>query len=99
MSPGTAPGEWRPTPPDYTVAWGREWGDVTPFAIASPAAFLPPPPPALNSPEYAAALNQVESLGTANSTTRTPDSTAGLAAGDAVGNAVFHQVMGPSSGR
>ena len=36
---------------------------------------MPPPPPALNSPEYAAALNQVESLGAANSTTRTPDET------------------------
>jgi membrane-associated phospholipid phosphatase len=73
--PGTAPGQWRPTPPTYTVAWGPEWGDVKPFAIASPTAFLPPPPPALNSPEYAAALNQVESLGALNSTTRTPDET------------------------
>jgi hypothetical protein len=73
--PGTAPGQWRPTPPDYTVAWGPEWGQVTPFAVASPAAFLPPPPPALTSPEYAAAQNQVESLGAINSTTRTPDQT------------------------
>jgi membrane-associated phospholipid phosphatase len=73
--PGTAPGQWRPTPPDYTVAWGPEWGQVKPFAIASPAAYLPPPPPALDSPEYAAALNQVESLGAQDSTTRTPDET------------------------
>jgi hypothetical protein len=73
--PGTAPGQWRPTPPDYTVAWGPEWGQVTPFAIASPAAYQPPPPPALTSPEYAAAQNQVESLGAVNSTTRTPDQT------------------------
>ncbi len=73
--PGTAPGQWRPTPPNYTVAWGPDWGNVKPFAIASAAAYLPPPPPALNSPEYAAALNQVESLGAANSTARTPDET------------------------
>ena len=26
--PGTAPGEWRPTPPTYQVAWGPEWGQV-----------------------------------------------------------------------
>jgi hypothetical protein len=73
--PGTAPGQWRPTPPDYTVAWGPEWGQVKPFAITSPAAYLPPPPPDLTSSEYAAGLNQVESLGALNSTTRTPDET------------------------
>ena len=43
--PGTAPGQWRPTPPDYSVAWGPEWGQVTPFAIPSaqpvPAASAP----------------------------------------------------------
>jgi PAP2 superfamily len=73
--PGTAPGEWRPTPPDYTVAWGPNWGQVTPFAIPSTQQFLPPPPPALNSPAYAAALNLTESLGAKNSSTRTPRDT------------------------
>ena len=70
--PGTAPGQWRPTPPDYSVAWGPNWGQVTPFAIPSTQQFLPPPPPALNSPAYAAALKMTESLGAENSTTRTP---------------------------
>jgi hypothetical protein len=69
--PGKAPGQWRPTPPDFTVAWGPEWGKVTPFAIPAAAQFLPPPPPALNSAAYAAALNQVKSLGAKDSTTRT----------------------------
>jgi hypothetical protein len=74
--PGTAPGDWRPTPPTYQVAWGPEWGQVETFAITKPAsAFLAPPPPALNSREYAAALNQVESLGALHSKTRTPDQT------------------------
>ena len=69
--PGTAPGQWRPTPPTYQVAWGPEWGQINTFAISKPAsAFVAPPPPALNSPEYAIALNQVESLGALNSTTR-----------------------------
>ena len=73
--PGAAPGQWRPTPPDYTVAWGPDWGNVKPFAIARPAAYLPPPPPALTSSAYAAALNQVKSLGALHSTSRTPDET------------------------
>ena len=73
--PGTAPGQWRPTPPDYSVAWGPEWGQVAPFAIPSAKQFLPPPPPALNSPAYAAALNMTESLGAKNSTMRTPRET------------------------
>jgi hypothetical protein len=69
--PGTVPGQWRPTPPDYSVAWGPEWGQVTPFAIPSAKQFLPPPPPALNSRAYAAAVKLTESLGAKNSTTRT----------------------------
>ena len=74
--PGTAPGQWRPTPPTYQAAWGPEWSRVGTFAVTRPAtSFLPPPPPALNSPEYAAALEQVESLGALDSTTRTADQT------------------------
>ena len=37
--------------------------------------FRPAPPPALTSPEYASALNEVQSLGSATSTTRTADQT------------------------
>ena len=73
---GTAPGQWRPTPPTYQDAWGPESSGVKTFGITRPASsYLPPPPPALNSPEYAAALNQVESLGALDSTTRTADQT------------------------
>jgi membrane-associated phospholipid phosphatase len=50
--------------------------DVKPFAMTSASQFLPPPPPALDSAQYAAELNQVESLGAVNSTTRTSDQTA-----------------------
>jgi hypothetical protein len=73
--PGTAPGQWRPTPPDYSVAWGPSWGQVTPFAIPSAKQFLPPPPPALNSRAYASALNLTEVLGAKNSKVRTPQET------------------------
>ena len=72
---GTDPGQWRPTPPDFRNAWGPAWGQVTTFAIRSLARSFLPRLPRLNSPAYAAAVNQVESLGAADSTTRTADQT------------------------
>ncbi len=74
-TPGTAPGQYQLTPPTYTPALDPQWAQLTPFAMTSDTQFQPPPPPALNSPEYAAALNKTESLGAINSTTRTPDQT------------------------
>ena len=72
-TPGTAPGAWRPTPPTYEVAWGPNWGQVNTFGVTSSISnFQPPPPPALNSAAYAAAYDQVKSLGAINSKTRTP---------------------------
>ncbi len=72
---GTEPGQWRPTPPKYLPATAPQWGDVRPFAIPRAGDFRPGPPPALTSSEYAAALNEVESLGASDSTARTPDQT------------------------
>lgn len=77
-TPGTLPGQWRPDPFHPTQkAWGPGWGTVTPFAIGSTSSFIDAltPPPALNSPEYTAAFNQVKSYGALNSTTRTVDET------------------------
>jgi hypothetical protein len=77
-TPGTLPGQWRPDPYHPTQkAWGPGWGTVTPFAIGSTAQFVNAltPPPALNSPEYTAAYNQVKSYGALNSTTRTAEQT------------------------
>ena len=48
---------------------------VTPFALTSATQFLPAPPPALSSAEYAAGLNEVKELGSATSATRTADQT------------------------
>ncbi|MDQ3042224.1 MAG: vanadium-dependent haloperoxidase, partial [Acidobacteriota bacterium] len=48
---------------------------VTPFALTSSTQFLPAPPPALSSTEYAASLNAVREIGSASSATRTPDQT------------------------
>jgi hypothetical protein len=72
---GTEPGVRVPTPPANAPALDPQWGQVTPFTLASGSQFRPGPPPALTSPEYTAVLNQVESLGGANSTIRTPEQT------------------------
>jgi hypothetical protein len=74
-TPGSDPGDWQPTAPDFTPAWGPGWGKVTPFSDLKVSDFIPDPPPALDSPEYTAAFNEVKSLGEADSSTRTADQT------------------------
>jgi len=73
--PGTNPGDYRPTPPNFPTPVFTNWGTVTPFVLNSGSQFRPAPPPPITSPAYAAALNQVESLGQNSSTTRTADET------------------------
>jgi hypothetical protein len=70
-----APGQWHPTPPDFTPATNAHVPSVTPFATSGPSQFAPPPPPALTSGEYAAAFNETKAIGSVNSTTRTADQT------------------------
>ena len=74
-TPGTDPGMWQPTPPGYLPAAAPQWADLDPFALLSPDQFLPEGPPELTSREYAKALKQVQSLGDADSTLRTPEQT------------------------
>ncbi|OKI16292.1 hypothetical protein A6A25_13020 [Saccharothrix sp. CB00851] len=77
---GTEPGEWRPT--GRPEAATPHWGQVKMFTATSAAQFRPPLPGGyatlpelLASPEYAAQVNEVESLGSATSTTRTAEQT------------------------
>ena len=72
---GTEPGDWQPTPPAFLPPLLPQWPYVKPFAMASADQFRPPPPPALSSEEYAAAFQQVQEIGAANSATRTTDET------------------------
>ena len=72
---GTRPGSYRPTPPKFAAPAYTSWGKVTPFVLAQPQQFRPAAPPAVTSARYAAALDEVRSLGRASSTTRTADET------------------------
>jgi PAP2 superfamily len=69
------PGNWQETSPGPYPGFAvfTNFSGVTPFALTSSTQFLPAPPPALTSAEYAAALNEVKQLGSATSTTRTAD--------------------------
>ena len=69
-------GHWQPDPLNPTQqAWGPAWGNVSTFRLPSVSPFMPPPPPALSSQQYADAFNEVKELGSLNSATRTPEQT------------------------
>jgi PAP2 superfamily protein len=73
--PGTAPGDYQPTPPNFPTPIFTTWGQVTPFVLGRGDQFRPAPPPPLTSHAYTAAINEVQSLGSQTSTTRTPEQT------------------------
>ncbi len=72
--PGGPPGQYELTP-ETTSALDPQWGQVTPWAMTSSTQFQPPPPPALDSAQYAADFNRTKSLGGTVSSTRTADQT------------------------
>jgi hypothetical protein len=77
--PGNAPGNWQPTPPDNLAAAFPQWGNVTPFALTQANQITGLSGiisiPNLDSPEYAAAYNEVKEIGSATSETRTAEQT------------------------
>ena len=72
-------GKWRQDPISLIpLALGAHWGEVTPFVLESASQFRTPPPPAMGSPEYAAAYDEVKRLGgdgVVTPTERTPEQT------------------------
>ena len=72
---GNAPGQWRPTPPDYLPPVEVQWAFLKPFALLGPAQFRPLGPPAVNSIAFWDAKSVLVSLGSARSTSRTPEQT------------------------
>jgi hypothetical protein len=75
LAPGTAPGEYRPTPPNFPAAVFTHWPAVTPFLLRRADEFRPAPYPSLPGSRYAAATNEVKLLGQDTSTARGADQT------------------------
>jgi membrane-associated phospholipid phosphatase len=73
--PGTLPGDYQLTPPNFAPADFTQWPQVTPFALQRAGEFRPGPPPALTSATYTEVFNEVKSLGFIDSTTRTTEQT------------------------
>jgi PAP2 superfamily len=74
-TPGSGPGVWIPTPPAFLPAAAPEAAYVQPFALNSPSQFRAEPPPELTSDTWTRDYNEVKSLGSATSTTRTAEQT------------------------
>jgi hypothetical protein len=53
----------RPSHDEIPLALGAHWAEVTPFVLDSAEQFRIPPPPALDSAEYAEAFDEVQRLG------------------------------------
>ena len=77
--PPALPGLWQSAPvpagqPPQVAAF-VQFANVEPFALLTPTQYLPRRPPLLSSAEYAADLEQVKSLGSTISVTRTDEQT------------------------
>jgi hypothetical protein len=72
-TPGTGPGDYQLTPPNFAPAVLPGWGNVTPFALTRGAQFRLSPPKFLDltSNRYTADYNEVKAIGELNSATRT----------------------------
>ena len=75
-TPGTAPGDWQPTPPAFASPLLPQWPDVRPWTMTDGDQFRPAAPPKLTSGRYARDFEQVRQLGSVDSTVRTADQTA-----------------------
>lgn len=72
---GANPGDWNPTFPDFSGAYGPHWGNLRPWTMTHGSQFRPDAPPTLDSQRYVDDFNQVKELGARNSATRTADQT------------------------
>jgi membrane-associated phospholipid phosphatase len=67
------PGLWQPTPPGFVPYLLPQWGFVAPFAMPKSDAFRPLGPPDLESARFLEDLNEVQAIGAASGSTRTPE--------------------------
>jgi hypothetical protein len=71
---GTSPGQWRSL--TNTPMPNPQLATMVPFAMTSPTQFRTAGPPALTSAQYAADVQEVQVIGSRNSSIRTPEQTA-----------------------
>jgi hypothetical protein len=75
---GTAPGEYRFTPPANSFVFMPDWGKLQPFSLFRADQYRPSPPYRVDSKRYTADFNEVKALGGDGGNTpsaRTPDQT------------------------
>ena len=72
---GLGVGQWRPTPPAFASFSAVQLGFTTPWVLPSPLHIPLPGSPALTSAKYTADFNEVKSVGSLNSATRTAEQT------------------------
>jgi hypothetical protein len=72
-SPGQKPGNYRPTPPDFTPAAFVQWGAIRPFVLSSSAQFRPVPPLPPDSKRARIEADEVRAIGGKESLLRTPE--------------------------
>ena len=72
-TPGTRPGEYRPTPPENLPAFRPGLGQVATFVIRNGRQFRAAPPPSLRSKKYARDYDEVKRVGEARSKERPED--------------------------
>jgi hypothetical protein len=71
--PGKKPGDYRPTPPDFTPAALVQWGAVRPFVLVSSSQFRPTPPLAPSSTRARKEIEDVRVIGGKASAIRTTE--------------------------
>lgn len=72
VPPSSQAGVYQPVPP-FNFCFAPAWEQVKLFSLQSKDQFRVQPNPALTSPEYAAAFNEVKEFGKVNSTSRSAD--------------------------
>ena len=75
-TPGSGPGAWTPTPPDFLAPSTTFLAHVTPFTMEGPAQFRPSGPTAMSTRRWVDDYNEVKSLGARLSAARTAEQTA-----------------------
>jgi hypothetical protein len=74
-TPEPGPGVWQPTPPEFAEGQNSAVGEAQPFVLPDAADQEIAPPPALDSAEMFADLDEIRDFGARQSTSRTQDQT------------------------